>query len=349
MKLGIDLQFIVADQRGMGRLVRNTLAHFPKTGANLPEYIFFAKNSEIVTVKSLLSDLGFAAAPYQILPFSQCSQTPVDVCWYPWNRIDAVPASGKRLLMMNDVAPFAFPYKSIWRYWDQRKDEQRFKKAVHLADTIITISEFSKSEIMRYLSVPAEKIQVIYLGVNPFFQPAPSTPNSKTSFGFPYFLFVGSNDQRKNLAGLIAGFQKFKQMTPGPHKLVCCGTGKNEQNYDDILFLDPVSDEILLQYYQNAVAFVFPSLYEGFGLPILEAMASGTAVVSSNTSSLPEVGGSAALYCDPYSPESIADCLKIIVENTALRSNLIQLGFDQVKRFDWASTADQIINHCRSI
>ena len=350
MIMGVDLQFLSADQRGMGRLVRNTLFHFPPKTTSTINLIFFAKNhSDIAAVDSELQQLGFEPESYRILPFSQCSRTKLDVCWYPWNRIDAEPATGKKLLMMNDVAPFAFPYQSIWRYWDQRKDERRFEKAVRLADKIITISEFSKSEIMRYLAVPAEKIHVVYLGVNPFFQPKNHAAEISLPFDFPYFLFVGSNDKRKNLAGLIAGFQKFKKMNPGPHKLVCCGIGKNEQKYDDILFLDPVSDEILLQYYQNTIAFVFPSLYEGFGLSILEAMASGAAVISANTSSLPEVAGSAAIYCNPLSPDSIADCLKRIAEDSALRNNLIQQGFVQTKKFNWSSTAEQIIAHCRSI
>lgn len=167
-----------------------------------------------------------------------------------------------------------------------------------------------------------------------------------------YILFVGTLQPRKNLVRLI---EAFSRLNPKPYTLII--VGKPGWMYEEIYqapkkfgveekvkFLDYVSDEDLPSLYQNARCFVLPSLYEGFGLPVLEAMSYGCPVVTSNTSSLPEAGGEAAIYVDPESVESIKEgILKVLNFTPRARQDLIKKGYDQVKKFSWEKCARETL------
>jgi glycosyltransferase involved in cell wall biosynthesis len=171
----------------------------------------------------------------------------------------------------------------------------------------------------------------------------------KKKFGItkPYILFVGTIQPRKNIAKLIEAFAKLKT-----ENLELIIVGKKGWLWEEILaapekfkvadrvkFLDFVGDENLPSLYKNALCFVLPSLYEGFGLPVLEAMKLGCPVVISNVSSLPEVGGDAALYFDPQSVSDMAEKLNVVINDKGLRIKMIEKGYNQVKQFSWEKTA----------
>jgi glycosyltransferase involved in cell wall biosynthesis len=168
--------------------------------------------------------------------------------------------------------------------------------------------------------------------------------------GRPYFFYLGAIHPRKNVITLIHAFEKFKSMTKGDHRLVIGGRASWDADdvmnavaqskwKDDILMPGFLEGDHSRHWMAAAHALVYPSLYEGFGLPLLEAMACGVPVISSNSSSLPEVGGDAALYFNPMDAEQLAHHMNSIVVNDGIRMELINKGFDRIKEFSWDKAA----------
>ncbi len=208
---------------------------------------------------------------------------------------------------------------------------------------ILTVSEFSKSEIVKYFGADPARIFVTPLGLT---GTVPEVGLSPSTIADPYFLFVGRLEKKKNLAGLLRAFRFFKKRG-GAHHLVLIGKrgrGYEEairEGMEDVHELGYVAQENIPALYAGATAFVFPSWYEGFGLPILEAFAAGTPVIASRTTSIPEVAGDAALYIDPAAPEKIAEAMEMIVNNSSLRERLITLGRARAQQFTWRATAEK--------
>ena len=151
LRLGMDLQSAIDDLRGMGRVVRTLLACFLNDYPQ-HEYVLFAKNSaQLEPLRQLVRLLAPAALEPQFAALSELDGIDLGVCWYPWNRIDIAPRSGRKIVTICDMARFAFPYPGILRAWDQRKDENRYRRAASLSDQVITISHFSAAEIEKYL------------------------------------------------------------------------------------------------------------------------------------------------------------------------------------------------------
>ena len=175
--------------------------------------------------------------------------------------------------------------------------------------------------------------------------------NKKFGIKRDYILFVGTLQPRKNIERLVEAFSKLKNK-----ELELVIVGKKGWQYEEILaapskfgvservkFLDFVENKDLPSLYKNALCFVLPSLYEGFGLPVLEAMKFGCPVLTSNVSSLPEAGGDAAIYFDPTSAEDIAKSLQLVINDEGLRKEMIKKGYNQVKKFSWEKTAKETL------
>ena len=354
MRLGIDLQSAVDDLRGMGRVVRTLLACFLQDYPQ-HEYFLFAKNlSQLENLSLLMHHMSPAAASFRLMTLSELSDTALDVCWYPWSRIDDLPKSGRKIVTIHDMARFAFPYQSLLRKWDQYKDENRYRRAARLADQVITISHFSAGEIEKYLNLPAKETFVVPLGVDAAAFAAPHGDESvlPLEYSNPFLLFVGGDSEAKNLLTLLEAFSRLKRLYASPLSLICWGSGEacrkrhlkmlaENQIEGDVFFPELQRDDALLrQLYRKAEAFVFPSLYEGFGLPPLEAMAAGTPVACSRFASLPEVAGDAALYFDARSPEHMAQVLLHLLTDATVSRTLIERGRQRVKEFTWKRSAE---------
>ena len=350
MRLAVDLSFFVADQRGMGRVVRCLLKGLLVD--TIDEWLFFVRKPEdLPRVEKWVQEVNPALQARTVLA-GELSKFAVDVCWYPWNRVDARPKSGCCVVTINDVNPFVFPYRSIWRWWDQRKDENRFRQAAGAAYRIVTISEFSRREIIRYLGADAKKIHVMPLGVDSsWFSPGTAERMGTTSV--PRLLYVGSDDTRKNLRRLMEAMVILHRQLDCPATLTCCGLGdaaaakyapllQDAAIADSVTFTGFLPDEELRKLYTAADLFVFPSLYEGFGLPILEAMAAGLPVVSSRAASLPEVGGEAAVYCDAANPAELAVVIRDTWRNPTLRELLKKDGRTRALQFTWSNAAQAL-------
>lgn len=214
---------------------------------------------------------------------------------------------------------------------------------------VITVSEFSKREIMELLKVPQDKIKVIYNAVSEEFENQKIIDNTISNKYANYILAVSSLDPRKNFKNLILAFNKLN--IPGI-KLVVAGK-ENRKVFNDtkmrraadftnVEFTGHVSDAQLAGLYKNAKLFVYPSFYEGFGLPPLEAMSYGCPVIVSNLASLPEVCKDAAYYIEPYNVESIAEGIKKVLSDQVLREDLIRKGRERIKSFNWDNSAKKL-------
>ena len=211
---------------------------------------------------------------------------------------------------------------------------------------IITVSNYSKNVIIEKLGVEASKTRVIYNAVNGCKCKPEITRRAKQ------ILAVGSLDPRKNLERLIKAFLKWNNME---YKLIIVG-GKqksfsklNFPQNENIIFTGYVTDDALHKYYCSSEIFIYPSLYEGFGIPPLEAMSHEVPVITSDATSLPEVCGDAAIYIDPHSVDSIANALKRVTSNAVLKKDLVELGLKNTSRFSWEKSAQKIDNIISSL
>ena len=208
---------------------------------------------------------------------------------------------------------------------------------------VITVSNFSKREILKHYKVEENKVEVILNAVCKEF-----TPSKKVNYG-KYILAVSSLSKHKNFDTLIQSFNKIKSKDL---KLYIIGEKNRNLNNiltkghelnPDVIFTGRVSDQKLAELYSNAICFIFPSLYEGFGIPPLEAMACGCPIAVSNMASLPEVCGDAALYFDPLDMEDIAVKILKIVQNDDIKNKLISKGFNQVNKYSWEKSANKLV------
>ncbi|MBC7260731.1 MAG: glycosyltransferase family 4 protein, partial [Chloroflexi bacterium] len=237
----------------------------------------------------------------------------------------------------------------LYRYW--------LPRVLSHVDAVITDSQASKMDLANFLNIPEETVHVIYGGVSTCYHPISSEEAARTAsrYDLPkrYILFVGSVEERKNLRRLLqacARLWREGEVRPlvvvGPHKWKyrrILQTVEELGISEHVIFTGYVPDEALPALYSGADLFVFPSLYEGFGLPPLEAIACGTPVVCSNTSSLPEVVGDAALMVDPYDVEALAEAMHRVLSDTALREELRQKGLARAKMFTWERAARETL------
>ena len=237
--------------------------------------------------------------------------------------------------------------------------KRSFYKSVKRADQIITISESSKNELVEILKVPENKIHIVQPGID--FQKF-NTKNSeitknvilKYSLPEDYILYLGTLEPRKNISSIIRAYGSLRNSNKITEKLVIAGKKGwlFSEIFDLIKSLDLENEVILTDYvdesdkpaiYQNAKLFVFPSLYEGFGMPILEAMAAGIPVITSNTSAMPEVAGDAAILVNPLSIEEMSEAMLEVMNNDKLSNELISKGFDRCKKFTWSNSANKLV------
>jgi glycosyltransferase involved in cell wall biosynthesis len=223
--------------------------------------------------------------------------------------------------------------------------------ATHQAERVITVSEASKRDILQYFRIPPEKIEVIYNGIDERFWMPPDEEEvervrQRYQLNDRFVLYAGNIRPHKNLERLIEAFYILRRGEFEQVKLLIIGDEISKyatlrravhrhKLHKHVRFLGFVPDETLAVLYRLAAVFVFPSLYEGFGLPPLEAMASGTPVVTSNVSSLPEVVGDAALLIDPYDAEAIAGGLRLVLADKTLRDDLRARGLERAREFSW--------------
>jgi glycosyltransferase involved in cell wall biosynthesis len=255
----------------------------------------------------------------------------------------------KRIVIINDANHLAF--YNLLSLKQKLYSKFMMKAAVNKSDKIIAISEFTKSEILKYIKLDKQKISVVHFGIDPSvieseLHEIPSLNNIPDKF----LLYVGNIKPHKNLINLIKAFE-IVLSSHNDYKLIIIGkkegfiTGDNEvfrivENNsllkENIIFTGYIENRELYNYYKSSSIFVFPSLYEGFGIPPLEAMICECPVIASNLTAIPEICGDAILYINPMKPEDIAEKVNTLIENKYLREELIKKGKLQVTKFSLA-------------
>ncbi len=229
-----------------------------------------------------------------------------------------------------------------------------FPKFAKIAKRLATVSYYSKEDIARSFKVDYDKIDVVYDGINQIFEPITDEEKflvkERYTDGSDYFLFVGALHPRKNICGLLKSFDAFKSVNGNKTKLVIVGgemhktgeifeTYENMRSKSDVVFTGRVGTNELHDIFGGALALTFVPFFEGFGIPIVEAMSAGIPVICSNTTSIPEVGGNAVVYADPLKIDQITDAMIKIHDDIELRNSLIEKGFIQKNKFSWDETA----------
>lgn len=229
-----------------------------------------------------------------------------------------------------------------------------FPRFARIAKRIATVSFYSKEDIARSFKISYDKIDVVYDGINQIFKPLSENEKiavrKKFTGGAEYFLFVGALHPRKNVSGLLNAFDAFKMDSDNNIKLIIVGgemhkTGDIFETYDnmrfknDVIFTGRVATSDLHDIFGAALALTFVPFFEGFGIPVVEAMTAGVPVLCSNTTSIPEVGGNAVIYADPMKIDQITDAMLKLANDKELRQELIEKGFEQKNKFSWDETA----------
>ncbi|RCJ29129.1 glycosyl transferase family 1 [Nostoc minutum NIES-26] len=247
-----------------------------------------------------------------------------------------------------------------------KKYIKKVKRCLQWTDLVLTISESSKKDIVEYLQVDPKKIYVTPLASR-YYPNCLSDENIQTletqvsyDFSKPYLLFVSTIEPRKNINNIIVAFNFLKKHYKVNHQLILIG--QKGWNYEPIFasiktspwkneihHLDYLSNELVALFYAKADVFVYPSYYEGFGLPVLEAMTLGAPVVSANTSSIPEVAGDAAILVEPNDTIQLAEAILKIISDSQLRKELISKGQERAKLFSWEKTAKATLKAYKTI
>jgi glycosyltransferase involved in cell wall biosynthesis len=262
---------------------------------------------------------------------------------------------GRQIPVFHDLNfmhhPGNLPILSSWYY------TRMFPKYARKATRIATVSEYSRQDIVQTFGYQPDKIDVVYNGVNEIFRPvdagvAQEVRNRYTQSA-PYFIYVGALNKRKNIENMLRAFDAFKHSTQNPHKLLIVGqpmfgSGSLRKAYSemkhkaDVVFVGRLYEEELKDAVAAAQALVLVSHFEGFGIPIIEAMKCDVPVITSNQTSMPEVAGDAALLVEPASIDSIAHAMQRIAAEPGLRNQMIQKGRVACSRFSWEKTGEKM-------
>ncbi len=360
MRIGIDARKLY--DFGIGTYIRNLLRQLARLDRDT-EFVVLARPADCNAVGSLGEN--FRAVPESAANYSVAEQIGIPLAlWREGVTLFHAPhyvlpplVRCRSVVTIHDCIHLMFP-----GYLPNRLALTYARTSIALASRratrVLTVSESSKRDILRFVDVPAEKIDVIYnayderFGLEPLEQDVIRV-RERYQLHDEFVLYAGNVKPHKNLERLIEAFDLVRQRGFDHLKLVLIGDEiskyaalrravHSHQLHQYVRFLGYLPEETLAIMYRLAGVFVFPSLYEGFGLPPLEAMASGTPVVTSNVSSLPEVAGDAAVLVDPYRPEAIADGIARVLGDEALRRDLRAKGLARARQFSWEASVRRV-------
>ena len=339
--LGVDATRLLRDQRGMGRWVRNVLRALPAARPALRYTFYLARPADAGAVQALLTSLHPAYATQATMAsVREIAESRAEVLWYPWNWLHTPARHAAMVASVADVAPMLQLDHRWWKVLKRARFRRRFQQTVQQAHRVLTISTFSADELVRHVHADRLRIHVTALGTDDMVQAHDDGAALRARLGVPaqFFLSVGALDARKNLRTLYAAMTAL-HAAGLTVPLVQCGPRTASAREPWLLDLGYVADADLATLYREATALVFPSRYEGFGLPIAEAMAVGGRVICANASSLPEVAGDAGLYFPWDDDSALAAQMRRVLEDDALRATMTDAGRVQSARFRWATTA----------
>ena len=369
MKIGIDCRLFSSKFTGIGRYTHELVDYYIQINKNLQnphEIVLFFNNPEykkfkaINNVKKVLVDAKHYSFAEQTKFLFKLNKEKLDVVHFPHFN---VPIFYRRpyIVTIHDLILNFFPGQKMTKFHHRMAYRLTIKNATKKAKKVIAISKNTMQDLIGILDVDREKIEVIYNGVDKqfiFMQDASKFKKTlkKYNISKQFLLYTGVWRNHKNLPRLIKALKHLKEKKNLNIQLVI--TGKDDPHYPevkksvkklnlekDIVFPGLVDEEELVHLYNAAFIFVFPSLYEGFGLPPLESMSCGTPVVASNLSSIPEICGQEnAVFFDPYNSIDIAEKIYSLYTNTKKQAELVNNGVKHSAKFSWKSTAEKTFN-----
>jgi len=345
MRIGIDIRSTLKKKTGIGQYTLNLINHLAKIDQQ-NEYFLYSKR-KLFDRKRRLPRLPAKNFRHKLDYFSKGpARTIGNIDIFHASSFDLdKPKNSRLVLTIHDVITKTYP-QGHTKETIESVDRQ-LKNILKQVDAIAVDSRNTKSDLLKWYDVNEAIVEVVYPGVNNWFYPEDCKDGK-------YLLFVGTIEPRKNISGLVKAFEELKKEQKIEHKLIIVGmkgwmyndvlneTASSEFK-DDIILKDYISNENLRPWYNHATAFIFPSFYEGFGFPIVEAFACGVPVVTSNTSSCGEIADDAALLIDPNEPAEIAEATMRIIKDSELTKDLRKKGIEQAKKFTWDKTATDIL------
>lgn len=372
MRIGIDARFALHNRRGIGNYTLGLISHLAGLDRR-NEYLLYVDSDDhshvLLTPENFhvrkIGRANYAVWEQLLLP-ARAKKDRIDVLHCTGNTAPLLLDRRIRLVVtIHDVMYLktgSILPRSASRYQRLGRIYRRVivPRGARHAARVVTVSHFSKEEILLHLPfLRDEDIVVVYEAGNSMYQPldrndAARQIRRRYGVSGDYILSLGGIDPRKNTRLIARSFLELKRQSAIAEKLLVVGVPKSAQAmfFDpadssacrgEILFLDFVSEENLLLLYNGATVFVYPSLFEGFGLPPLEAMACGTPVISSNTTSVPEIVGDAALLIDPTDRDGLKAVLSDLLHDRRRREQLTRRGFDRVRQFSWQKTAAETL------
>jgi alpha-1,3-rhamnosyl/mannosyltransferase len=327
--VAVDAHNIVQDERGIGRYARAVLRRALREPTNRWTFVVRDWLPNRRAIERALGTDGLVVA--QRVPSG------ADVVWFPWNGVFLQAGDVPAVATVHDAAPFAFPARDIHL---RAREQTPFLRTAATARKILVQSRFTASEVQHWLGVERSRIVVTPLGVDPLFRPGTAALPPRLR-GRRYVLHVGAHEERKNTATLIAGFaQAFPR---GDVTLVF--THRPKEMPPNAIVADAGDDAKLVDLYRGATVVAIPSTYEGFGLPMLEAMASGAPVLAARAGALPEVGENAVAWVErPTDPKAWARALEALLEDDEQRREYAALGHAHAQTFSWDRCTQQTLD-----
>jgi mannosyltransferase B len=362
-KISLELQWAVGKKTGVGWYIYNIVKELSKSDRNdyIAEFINFMGRHD---VKSQI-DYDIKIKQNKMLTYTMYNfltkklnirhnlifGTKSDI-YHFFNFTIPKNIKGKVINTIYDTVFISAP-----ETMGDRKELEEYKYGAQKSDLIITISESAKNDIIKNLGVTEDKIEIVYPGIDlenysqKYEKEELERIRKKYNLPSEYILYLGTIEPRKNIERIIKAFIKYKEKVDDDLKFVI--VGKKGWKYEnimkliesmgtDIIITGYIDEEDKIPIYKLAQFFTFPSLYEGFGMPVLEAMAAGVPVVTSNVSSLPEVAGDAAILVDPLNEDEIFEAYKKIRNDSNYREEMILKGYEQAKRYQWKYSAKKL-------
>jgi len=364
MKIGIDCRELRIYITGIGRILIEFLKETRRHGKDFDFILFGNQYTDFLSFQDVYKDhkkiiINEKLSLWwdQIQLKRAIKKNNIDVFFSPYYKIPLLTKTKTILSIFDVIYLLVEPYKNYFR--NRLYIRNFIKVASKKAKKILTSSNYTKNDLLKVLNLPKEKIEVIYLGVSPKFKiiyerDKIESVKKKYRIDKSYILYVGNFRPHKNVKRLVSAYNLLSEETKREYSLVLGGEESRKFIIDNnlskssslqyIIFPGRISDEDLPLLYSGADLFVFPSLYEGFGLPPLEAMACGCPVVSSNTSSLPEVLGDSAGFFNPHDEEEMSLVIRQVLEDDNLRNIFRQKGLTRVKLFTPKKMTKEILN-----
>jgi glycosyltransferase involved in cell wall biosynthesis len=345
LAVAVQAAHLLGDARGIGRYVRALLPRLLalRPGLRLTLYAKDRRDAGALE-RSVASDPALAGR-VDTGEVRAMARARADVFWYPWNFAGPVPAEGAVVVTMHDVAPVVLRDVRVGALWQKFLWRRRYAVNARRATVILTNSGFTAGEVERVLGFPRERIRVTLLAADDL--PVPPAGDADAALArlgvtTPFLLAVGAAGRRKNLGVLCRAMERVVTADPGVRLVLAGVRDPAAAGVPDVPWIRTpgfVSDADLAALYRTAAALVQPSTYEGFGLPVLEAMRLGAPVICARASSLPEVAGDAAAWFDPADDEGLAAAIARVLSDDGLRAAMSAAGIRRAAEFSWDDTA----------